>query len=308
VWEVDLSAAPTPTRRTFLRVHANDARRRLPAPLANPQATAPWTWYASPDIRVRRAPPAAAGEVPPAPTTLPWVGSARSAYDLWVFQTAFRQMDPLCRPDGKWSAQFAARLIAAPGSPGDRINAARWTAVVTQARVFQNPWEGSEPTEADLHELIVEREVSYNEGPTVVRLPGVDRRRYRIDVLAHRRDLRPTASPGDVRIALVRCPVPRDPAQWETFTVTAAWKKAVVDRLTGVASPGALPAPWTFVEAANPTRPLTSTIDARTPRAVTFEGTFADLTGGCEEPAPGGRGARGGRPGERGRAGRSHGS
>ena len=57
VWEVDLSAAPGPTKRTFLRVHPNDARRQSPTALANPMKDGPgtWLWFSSPDLRIRPA-------------------------------------------------------------------------------------------------------------------------------------------------------------------------------------------------------------------------------------------------------------
>src|SRR5690606_2681866 len=38
VWEVDLSAVPSPPRRTYLRAHAFDTRRRTPAALIDPES------------------------------------------------------------------------------------------------------------------------------------------------------------------------------------------------------------------------------------------------------------------------------
>jgi hypothetical protein len=57
VWEVDLSAAPTPTKRAYLRSYPSDGRRVSPATLANPMLSDPaaWPWFISPDIRVRLA-------------------------------------------------------------------------------------------------------------------------------------------------------------------------------------------------------------------------------------------------------------
>jgi hypothetical protein len=62
LWEVNLAA--TEARRTYVRVHRHDDRRRFPTPLANPELSATGTPHpvvASPDVVVRpRAPRAAA--------------------------------------------------------------------------------------------------------------------------------------------------------------------------------------------------------------------------------------------------------
>ena len=56
VWEVDLSLPPSPPRRTYLRVHAFDTRRRFPTVLTNPQSEAipptAFDWFAQPGHRV----------------------------------------------------------------------------------------------------------------------------------------------------------------------------------------------------------------------------------------------------------------
>ncbi len=54
VWEIDLSPAPTPVQRVFLRAHPNDARRQVPADLTNPTAAESdvWPWYICPDMRI----------------------------------------------------------------------------------------------------------------------------------------------------------------------------------------------------------------------------------------------------------------
>lgn len=272
VWEVDLSAAPTPTRRTFLRVHANDSRRADITSLANPMLSGPvdWPWHASPDIRIRPA-PLSGGEIPPAPPNtltppLSWNGHATDPFQLWIFQTALHKTDPLCRPTGQWTSQFGSRL------PGNRIDRPKWNAVVNAANVFSPPWDGTEPTEADLFELVMEngQDPDPTHGPPEISL--VKRRKYKVDVLVHYRDLRPLAF-GNIKITLLRRELPANQLLWPTIPIAAAWKTKVEQLISG-ASP-ALPDGWTVADTASPTRRPSADIDARSPRAVTFDVNFA---------------------------------
>jgi hypothetical protein len=262
VWEVDLRAMPSPPTRTYLRVHDDDTRRDQPTGLSSPRGSSPHSWHASPDIRIRPAPQSG---LPP-PAGLPLTGSADRNFDLWAFQTALHAIDPLCRPTGGWSSAFAARLrVHHPGSLA-RIDAALWNSVGAVADFFSTPWDGGEPTEADLYELIVER-------PGISRVPTishVEQAAYRVDVLVHHRHVLQVA-PGQVRVALLRRPlaVPQD--QWSGLAIDDEWKTRVTELLSGSPPGGwAPPSPWELADPAG-TRQPAGPIDARTPRAVTFE-------------------------------------
>lgn len=278
VWEVDISAVPSPTRRTFLRVHANDARRADVTALTNPTLSGPpnWPWHASPDVRIRPA-PLSAGETAPLPPAtlkgaLSWNGSAPDPFQLWIFQTALHKSDPLCRPTGQWTSQFGSRLT------GNTITRANWTATVTAANVFSPPWDGLAPTEGDLFELVVEdgQNPTPAAGPPEISL--VKKRKYQIDVLVHYRDLRPLAATS-VRVALLRRELPAAQAQWPAIGITDAWKAKVVQLMAGGAAP-AFPDGWTVADTTSPTLTLGADIDARLPRAVTFTANFAGAPNG----------------------------
>ncbi len=280
VWEVDQGTPAGPLKRTYLRVHPTDARRAavttrvIPVQIPLPQ----WRLHASPDVRIRQAPLDPAEVAPAPPASLPWAGAANDRSMLWVFQTALHHIDPLCRPDGNWSAQFAARLTLYNNNPatgaheGNRITAARWTDVVRAPHVFADPWDGNSPTEADLLELVVEplQSTTLIIGPPAT--PLMARRKLKVDVLVHHRDSRPVAA-GDVRVALLRRPL----AQLNTEPVIALgadWKDRVALLMSGGVPPP-LPDSW---EIADPirTRQPGDSVDARTPRAVTFD---VDFTG-----------------------------
>lgn len=141
LWEVDLANAEP--RRTYVRVHARDDRRRFPTPMANPRLRPPATHSpphaatsidepatASPDIVVRPAWPLT---TPPAFHSTIQSGNV-PAYDLWTFQTAFRWLYPSCVPDGRWSdamrdlVRFHRSVLGLP--PGAFIDATLWRHVV----------------------------------------------------------------------------------------------------------------------------------------------------------------------------------
>lgn len=301
VWEVDLSTPAGPVRRTFLRVHANDARRAASTPLTNPTRIGPpnWPWHASPDIRIRPAPLNMGEPVPPPPPSLSagvWNGGTADTYWLWVFQTALHKIDPLVRANGQWTDHFRARLIendpANDPVRGNRIDAARWTATVTRDNVFTSPWDDRgahagaapepQPTEADLLELVVENPTpagsSLGQGPPEVSM--VTQSRYKIDIMVHYRDLRPLPE-TDVRVALFRMPLPANAADWPTVTIDAALKTSIEQLMSGSPPGGwSLPAPWVVADASARTKPLLAPVEARTPRAVTFETSFAGTTTG----------------------------
>ena len=278
IWEVDISSSPTPVQRTFLRVHPNDARRSPSTSLDNPMSDGPvkWRWYASPDIRTRPAQLKGAETPPPFPPV------SLSAYDRWVFQTALHATDPLCRPTGQEDELFQARLRVNDPIKGTTIDQARWQAIVTAANVFATPWDGPEPTEADLFELIVEDGVDpesssgmstppFYDWPAPPPVASIRPRMYKIDVLVHNRDVRPLAA-NQVRVALLALKLPSNFAQWGAISLSTAWKDSVTQLMTGSAT--VLPDGWELIDS---TKNLTSDIDARTPRVVTFDINFSTL-------------------------------
>jgi hypothetical protein len=281
VWEVDLTAVPAPTQRTYLRVHPNDSRRRDAAvDLTNPMFEGPsnWRWYASPDIRIRPAPLEGA-------ETVPFPGAVTSGSQLWIFQTALHTIDPLCRPTGEHDPFFDDRLKKNNPTKGLTIDQVRWDATVTKANAFSKPWDGTEPTEADLYELIVEDGIDPEAGvvpppPPLSQWPSpppvsrVVNRKYKVDVLVHYRDLRPLGK-NKVTVTLLQRVLPATVAQWGTIAIADAWKSAIETLMSGGPFGGALPDSWQFASTGPLTLPLTSDIDARTPRAATFDVNFA---------------------------------
>jgi len=279
IWEMDLSAAPRPIARTYLRVHAFDTRRRALTSTINPASEIDilLPWFVSPDIRLRPAPAATA---PPAPggDALNWTDQpiGRDRFHLWTFQTAFRVQEPLCRPDGIWSRQFEKLLRIRLGQLTARIDRTVWEAVVTPAAAYQPPWGGGEPTEADLHELVVEPGITGL--LTIPRQPELERRLYRVDVLVHHRDQRPARHDG-VRVTLLRRAIPDDEPHWITIAISGTWKTRVTQLLSDSPPPGlTLPDGWLIAGTQRVLSPRLD-VDARNPRVVTYDVNFGALTG-----------------------------
>jgi hypothetical protein len=278
MWDVDLSAPGK--AQTYVRVHAWDTRRAPTVSLVDP-TTQPVTGpalsgHASPDIRVRPR----RGSIPPAPRGLPWVGASADEYGLWVFQTALRaraaQPDPLVKPDGQWTPLFEGRLRAATGD--NQVTATVWNTVVGSGNSFPNayadPWNGGSPTEADLFELV--RELRPAAGsPASMGLRPVA---AKVDVLVHHRHQTPVLA-ADVKVTLLRLDVTAIPeANWNALPTN--WREPVQTLLnTGGAVP-ALPDGWAFADTAQPVRSPASPVDARLPRAVTFDVDFTGLAKG----------------------------
>ena len=159
-WEVDLLAPCD--EKTYLRVHGFDMRRRASTSLTDPLSAAgaaDLQLFRSPDINVRPALPTAAAQVPASPAIAPAFGGPDPSFALWTFQTAFRSLVPACLPTGRWSNAFESQLVSWKSAnglgTGKSVDAATWNNVVTQAHVWQPPWDGDGPTEADLLQLSV---------------------------------------------------------------------------------------------------------------------------------------------------------
>ena len=297
VWEVNLAAAEP--RRTYLRVHLNDDRRRLPSPLANPRAptTAPAAVpHASPDIVVRPAPRAAAAAAVPFPLPAAQsIGPAQSgSYHLWTFQTAFRWHFPAVRADGVWSDQLADlvrlhRSSTAGLGSGNTINKATWDSVVGGTRldasravsaapgdrwaVYETPWQTGGatavvPTEVDVMELVVPLRITngvwrvYAEPCTV-------------DVLVHHRDTRPIAANG-AYTALFWKSAASDVALLaelaDPFATLHAWSGA---------TPVPTPAGWNQVTVSgSAVHRLPVPLDAFMPRAISIDVDLSAVNAG----------------------------
>jgi hypothetical protein len=271
VWEVDLQNPGT--AQTYLRLHAWDTRRATPTALVDPTqpaAAPPLSWHASPDVRARPK----RGSVPPRPTGLPWSGSSPDRYGLWVFQTALHgKPDLLCRPDAQWTPLFDTRLRAATGG-NNRITQVVWNTIVGSGTSFPNafadPWNTTSPTEADLIELIADLPAPGS--PASVGMRPVP---AKVDVLVHHRHLTPAAA-TDVKVTLLRRDVSlTNAAAWAALA--GGWAAAVQTFLRSGGAAPALPAGWTFADAATPVRSPDAPVDARLPRAVTFDTDFTGL-------------------------------
>ncbi|GAB3002914.1 hypothetical protein [Saccharothrix stipae] len=269
VWEVDLSGDPGP--KTYLKAVRYDSRRR-PGPPGKTRfprrerfdETTPW--FTSPDIAVRPAP----GEASAGPGGNPLATSRRADRRLWEFQAALHDVDPLCRPTGLWTPLFERRLIAfrkanpvngkpVPAADQSLVDQAVWDQVV-KGHEAKPMWDGVEPTEADLLEL-VRHHMQDNH------VTRVFWEKLAVDVLVHHRDVRPL-DPSAVRVMLLR----RELAVGEAFGTLAlddAACAAVTTVLDG--GPAAPVGPWTFADlAGEPVRQPSFPLSARAPRPVTF--------------------------------------
>ena len=290
VWEVDL-ANPEP-RRTYIRVHERDDRRRAPTPLANPRRRpggTPERAWASPDIVVRPRWPMAT-----APAWRLGGGSIRAgnapAYQLWTFQTAFRWLYPSIVADGRWSDQLGDLVQlhrTTLGLPaGRRIDRALWDQVVGAVRlgtpstdtlavtsaagdplaVYRPPWHTPSSIAAPASEVdLVESVVPVRDVAGVWR---VCREPCTVDVLVHHRDTRPLA-PNDAWAALL----------WRSAPDATTLTGADLSGLPGyagslpTATPASAPAGWTRALAAtgDPQHRLGVALDARLPRAIPID-------------------------------------
>jgi len=216
------------------------------------------------------------GSKPPAPTAaFPWIGASPDAYGLWVFQTALHVRntgDPLVKPDGKWTPLFDTRLRAANGN-SNRITQTVWNTIVGSGAAFPNaygePWNGSEPSEADLFELIVDRPAP---GGSPVSL-AIGRVHAKVDVQVHHRS-GIAVNANQVKVTLLRRDVTgtADPA-WAALA--AAWTVPVQALLRGGGANPALADGWSFADTGTAVRSPSGPVDARLSRAVTFDVDFS---------------------------------
>jgi hypothetical protein len=97
-------------------------------------------------------------------------------------------------------------------------------------------------------------------------------------VLVHHRHLNPVAG-ADVKVALLRFDATGVPANaWDVLLTD--WRGPVTTLLTAGGAAPALPNSWTFADAAQPVRSPASPVDARLPRAVTFDVDFTGVARG----------------------------
>ena len=203
-------------------------------------------------------------------------GSARrpTDYGLWVFQTALHVRgsgDPLVKPDGQWTPLFNARLRAANGN-SNRITRAVWNTIVGSGASFPNaygePWNGAEPSEADLFELIVDRAAPGGSPASI----GIGRVHAKVDVQVHHRS--GIAVPANqVRVTLLRRDVTgsADPA-WAALA--CAWTGPVQNLLRNGGATPALADGWSFADAGQAVRSPPGPVDARLSRVVSFDVDF----------------------------------
>jgi hypothetical protein len=275
VWEVDLLAPCD--EKSYLRVHDFDMRRRPSTSLVDPLNAAgspDLPLFRSPDINVRPAPPTAAAQVPGPPAIAPAFGGPDPSFALWTFQTAFRNLVPACRPTGRWTKAFESQLVSYKSANGlgvgKSVDNATWTNVVTQARVWQPPWDGDGPTEADLLQLSVGAD---NAAPAV-RL-GV--RRVGVDVLVHHRGLQQLPSASASVLLLIRRMTEPAPA-WKTLAIPNAFAGQVVAALGGtLPAGGTFAGGWTIADT-TPVRHPVGNLDAARPQAASFEVVFPAAT------------------------------
>ena len=277
VWEVDLDHPAVPT--TYLRVHRYDSRRQLPTPLAEPVVNCGYhdpdrligggfEWFKSPDLTFRPAPrPATVAFSGPPPVT--------DSSSVWAFSTALHRVDPAVRATDQVDDQLRAaidrfRAANALAGAAGTIDQPLWNAVVTPAATFTDPWSFPAPvgeaTEADLDELVFPHRArpplgdSLDAGPT------------RIDVLVHHRHPVPVAG-ADVSVTVLMLAVAvadsTNAGAWAALPIPALLKQGIVDVLHGSAT--AVPGPWVVADTTHPVLHPTGTLEARTPRSVTFE-------------------------------------
>lgn len=260
VWELRLGSDVTDL--TYVRVHDDDMRYRLPSLTIARDLVRTRSWHGSPDIR-----PRVATVVPPAPGNLPWRFNKRPGVEvLRRFQASLRSRfgDPRFRGNGIWDRYFdeCLRDNGAPVVSGRvTVNQAFYDNVMAAPHSTAEAWGAGPPSEADLFEFTPE----LTEGDVAAASTGLAAVRAKVDVVVHHRGL--DSMPGtDVRVALLRwldpAARPNDTGTW--FDGAIAWAGAVNEVLNsaGGTTASALGPGWSFLE--------TGTGDRRTSPAATF--------------------------------------
>ena len=289
VWELDLSGPVAD--RTYVRVHEYDSRRTTPTSLdapfvarvpdpATPGNTlaVPYAWHASPDIRVH---PKLAAMAPPA--SLPWTQTKLAGagidpvafWKLWRFQTALRKVDHRSEATGVWDAQFDTVLKAngAP-TPGAKttIDKPFWQSIVKAPNLTQLPWDGPQPTEADLVEFLPAETKSLAVDDASVMVPmGV----VTAEVVVHHRGF-PAAPANDVQVTMLYHLVP----QWQTkksvnwLPGAVGWTAAITALLKNGTVP-VLPAGWHLADTGTPRSNPGADVAAGAPSVASFDLDFS---------------------------------
>ena len=290
VWEVDLAVVDQPIR-TYLRVHPQDDRRRLPTPMADVRRPPPgvaFTAFESPDITVR---PESAAQIVPqwqlGAGTMSMTAANPPTYQLWTFQTAFRWLFPSVLATGIWSPSFQQlvlrRRIELGMSAQPIIDKALWDAIVATRvdpatgapsnnvahplAVYRAPWQGPTAmgvgaTEVDLVECV--QPVS-----SVGGVWQVHRERNTVEVLLHHRDTRPL-TPAQSHVVLLWRSAPAMP------TLQGLGVADVMPFLAQCATTGNVQAGLADWHVAGPAAgaavsSLGVALDARIPRAASFD-------------------------------------
>lgn len=297
VWEVDLLADCD--EQTYLRLHGLDSRRRAQTSLENPLLPGiSLDRFLSPDILIRPGPPVVPETAPKPPAGKLPIDKAHHArsFWLWTFQTAFRMIEPSCRPTGSWSDTFETLLVNYKrGTPAlgatPNIDQATWDDVVTDARVYQAPWSGVQPTEADFVQLVMDEYLEVQPGILPARYSS---RRLKADVLVHHRGLLPIKA-ADVAVLLLLRTLTEPDASWPQIAIDDDWKQATVLAIgTGSAPATGWPDGWDVADTTAVRHlPPGANLDAANPRAVTFDlalpsalvsGTLVMLLAVCSSP------------------------
>ena len=163
--------------------------------------------------------------------------------------------------------QILADNGATPPSNAE-ITETLWNTIMTSANVGEVPWEGAEPTEADLEELrphhAAREQVVTRASDCIPKGP------VQIDVLVHHRGRTPV-SKEHVNVALLRKLVANHattaPPKWAAGDVP--WRDAVNELLTTGSTSELFDAGWQFADSTKVRAPQ-SDVEVRTPRAVTF--------------------------------------
>jgi hypothetical protein len=175
---------------------------------------------------------------------------------------------------GGWSKAFESQLLTYKSANGlglgKSVDNATWTNVVMQARVWQPPWDGDGPTEADLLQL----SVGADDVAPAVRM-GV--RRVAVDVLVHHRGLQQL--PGASASVLLLIRKMNEPAHlWKTLAIPNTFAGQVVAALGGtLPAGGKFAGGWTIADTTAVRHPV-GNLDAAHPQATSFEVTFPSTT------------------------------